>query len=176
MSAGRVRTATGRARIGGLVLAVGLSGCGLLPPFTSAPTQTPTRPPGGEVVLTIDSRTITGSWSLACLKVGDGRRLLVTTKDTRGTYEHGDVEVALTADATAVDSLTATFRYANSVTRSLRYSAPEAAEAGTSAAVVATDLTYEISGTGQLKASAKAKPKLVPYRFVITCQEWQEFG
>jgi len=174
MSAGGV-SPKGPAWIGALVLAVGLSGCGLLPSFTSGPTQAPTRNPG-EVTLIIDNRTITGRWSLACLTLRDRRRVLVTTKDTKGTYEHGNIEVNLSADGTAVDSLTARFRYANSVTRSLRYSAPEAAEAGTSAAVVATDLTYEISGTGQLKASAKAKPKLVPYRFVITCQEWQEFG
>lgn len=166
---------TGRAVIGGVVLAVGLSGCSWLPSFTPSRTHPPTRSPG-EVSLTIDSRTITGRWLTGCLTLRDSRRLLATTKDTKGTYEHGNIEVVLTADGTAVGSLTAAFRYANSVTRTLTFSAPDAADAGTSAALVATDLTYDISGTGQLTASAKAKPKLVPFRFLITCQEWQEFG
>lgn len=165
----------GRAVIGGVVLAVGLSGCGWLPSFIPSPTHAPTRSPG-EVSLTIDRRTITGRWSMGCLKLRDSRRLLVTTKDTKGTYEHGNIEVELTADGTAVDSLTAAFRYANSVTRTLTFSAPDADETGTSAALVVSDLTYDISGTGQLTASAKAEPKLVPFRFLIACQEWQEFG
>lgn len=166
------RDRSARAAIAGLVLVLGgLTGCvSPVASTTPVPSQTP-----GLVVLTIDGRVIKGSWSMGCVKLRDHRRILMSTKDTKGTYQNANLEVDLTPDGQAVTSLVATFTYANSVTRTLKHTAKGSGDAGTSAKLKVDDLTYEISGTGRLTASATAEAKLVPYRFTTTCPEWQDF-
>lgn len=155
------------AVVAGLLL--GLSSCS-----APTPTPTPTTPPGAEVV--IEGRRITGNWSLGCVTQRDSRRIVLAAKDAKGTYQNATVKVNLTPDGQAVESFIAAFNYANGVTRTLSHSARGAAAAGTSATLVVTGLTYDISGTGRLVASATAEGRLVPYRFTITCPEWQDFG